>query len=436
VPVIVAIAAALGLAAAVFAQAGLTWKTPLEIAVGGGVRGPWQQNESKFDYVDDASVALDARGAAAVAWVDQRRKDVLFQVFDATGAARFRTPVNVSRSPGVFSWLPRVVVSRAHPGVFYLLWQEIVFSGGSHGGDIFFSRSPDGGRYFAKPINLSSSKPGDGKGRITKDIWHNGSFDLVEGLDGAVYVAWTEYEGPLWFTRSTNGGASFSNPVRIAGAAPAKPARAPALATAADGSVYLAWTLGEDDGADIRIAKSTDGGRTFGDATVVSKTPAYSDAPKLAVDRAGTVHVVHGESAGGPFDRYHVRYTRSRDGGRTFEPQRDVSSPHPQGAQSAAFPMLALDERGGVYVTWELFPDYRAAPRGLGVAMSRDRGDTFSAPALVPGSIDARGGANGSQQGRLMQKLAVNGSTIAVANSSLKDGDRSRVWLMRGELSP
>jgi hypothetical protein len=247
-----------------------------------------------------------------------------------------------------------------------------------------------------------------------------------------LHAAWTEYDGPLWFSRSTDRGVSFSKPRRIAGAAPDKPARAPALAAAADGSVYLAWTVGEDDSADIRVARSPDGGRTFGDAVVVSKTPTYSDAPKVALDRDGTLHVVYAESAGGPFERYHVRYTRSRDGGRTFEPSREISSPHPRGAQGAAFPMLALDQRGGVYVTWELFPDWRQGPRGLGVAMSHDRGETFSAPALVPDSIDPRGGTNGSHQGRLMQKLAVSGNAIAVVNSSLKDADRSRVWLMQG----
>lgn len=32
-----------------------------------------------------------------------------------------------------------------------VLWQEFVFSGGSHGGEAFFSRSTDGGRTFSGP---------------------------------------------------------------------------------------------------------------------------------------------------------------------------------------------------------------------------------------------------------------------------------------------
>ena len=90
---------------------GSAWSAVTEIASGGGRRGPWQQNESKYDYVDDPTIALDPEGVAALAWVDQRQKDVLFQAYDRNGKPRLNEPVNVSRSPTVFSWLPRVVLS-------------------------------------------------------------------------------------------------------------------------------------------------------------------------------------------------------------------------------------------------------------------------------------------------------------------------------------
>ena len=59
----------------------------------------------------------------------------------------------------------------------------------------------------------------------------------------------------------------------------------------------------------------------------------------------------------------------------------------------------------------------------------------FSAPAIVPGSSDPAGGLNGSHQGLLMRKLGVKrAGDIAVVNSSLKHHEKSRVWLMRGQL--
>lgn len=410
----------------------LNWQAPIDVARGRGERGPWQQNESRYDFVDDPAVALDDRGEAALAWVDQARKAVLFQRYGVDGKPLLARPVDVSRQPRTFSWLPRVVLSPQSPQQVYVIWQEIIFSGGSHGGEILFARSLDGGRTFEPPLNLSNSMPGDGKGRITRDVWHNGSFDLVAAPGGVLYAAWTEYDGPLWFRRSLDGGRSFSAPSRIAGGPRTDPARAPALAVGADGAVLLAWTVGENVAADIHLARSTDGGRSFGAARRIAPSPQYSDAPKLAVDGRGVLHLAYAESRGGPFERHTVRYLRSHDGGRNFETPRELSRPLPAGFDGAGYPALALDGRGRVYVSWELYPTGRVSPHGLALALSADGGDRFGVPVLVPGSDDAGGGANGSSQGLLMNKLAVNrAGAVALANSALRTGAHSRVWLMR-----
>ena len=411
----------------------VAWQPSIEIARGRGERGPWQQSDSRYDFVDDPSVALNDRGDIAVAWVDQAAKAVLFQRFSADGKQQLERPTNVSRQPQTFSWLPRVVAAPDAPETVFVLWQEIIFSGGSHGGDILFARSSDGGKTFTPALNISSSVGGDGKGRINRDIWHNGSLDLVAGPNGMLYAAWTEYDGPLWFSRSSDGGRSFSRPQRVA--AGDKPARAPSLALGPERTVYLAWTTGEDEGADIQLAKSTDGGASFGPPLRVAPSKNYSDAPKLAVGPGGVLHLAYAESSGGPFARYRIRYTRSTDGGRSFATSRDISRPMPGSFASAAFPALAVDGRGRVCVLWELYDDERQRPRGLGLAVSSDGGRSFSEPSLVPDSADAAGGFNGSTQGLLMQKLAVNaGGAIAVVNSSLKQDAHSRVWLMRGAL--
>ncbi len=414
----------------------LAWHGSTEIAGGRGERGPWQQNESRYDYVDDPAVAIDDRGNIAVAWVAQARKDVFFQRLSADGAKRAGTPVNISRSPDTFSWLPRIGIAPDDPQKIFILWQEIIFSGGSHGGDILFARSEDGGASFSQPVNLSNSAGGDGKGRINQKIWHNGSLDLAAGADGAIYVAWTEYDGPLWFSHSTDGGKKFSQPRRVAGGRNADPARAPSLALGHDRDVYLAWTIGEDQAADIHVAKSVDGGATFREPIIVAKSDGYSDAPKIAVDSIGTVHLVFAESSDGPFARYQVRYTRSTDGARTFDVPREISSPLSESNRGAAFPALSIDAANRLYVMWELFDERRRGPRGLGLTISTDGGRSFKQPTLVPQSIDPAGGSNGSHQGLLMKKLAVSSSgAVAIVNSSLKQHEHSRVWLIRAEIA-
>ncbi|MDX1513716.1 MAG: hypothetical protein R3174_08225, partial [Gammaproteobacteria bacterium] len=62
-----------------------------------------------------------------------------------------------------------------------------------------------------------------------------------------------------------------------------------------------------------------------------------------------------------------------------------------------------------------------------------DGGQTFESPVAVPGSADPDGGVNGSLQGSLMRKLAVNRTgAIAVVNSSFRPGRSSHVRLIRG----
>ena len=412
---------------------GVQWMAPVELARGAGLRGPWRQNDSRYDFVDDPALALAADGSLVVAWVDQARKAVVVQRRGAAGQPA-SPPAEVAGAPHAFSWIPRLAVAPDAPQQVLLLWQEILFSGGSHGGEMMLARSGDGGRSFSAAINLSNSRGGDGKGRITPEYWHNGSYDLLAAPGGRVFAAWTEYDGPLWVARSVDAGESFSRPVRVAGGRGERPARAPALAMGSDGALLLAWTEGDHAMADLRIARSADGGASFREVATVG-VPGYSDAPRLAVGREGVVHLAWAESEGGPFRRQRVHHARSRDGGRNWEPPRTVMDELPAPFVSAGFPSLALDAQGAVLVLAELREDLRQLPRGLAVAVSADGGDSFGAPQLVPHSRDPGGGFNGSTQGLLVPKLAVNArGDVAVVNSALREGSHSRVWLMRGRL--
>jgi hypothetical protein len=397
----------------------LVWQDAITIAAGPGEKGPWRQNDSRYDYVDDATVAFVPGGGLLLSWVDQRSKDVWVRPVDAAGSAGKN--LNVSRSPATFSWHPRIAVDPGRPGRVYLLWQEIIFSGGSHGGDILFAASNDGGRSFAAPLNLSRSEGGDGKGRLSREVWSNGSLDLAAGADGSIVAAWTEYHGALWTARSSNAGASFSAPHRVAGD-DARPARAPALAAGPGAAFHLAWTVGEDPAARIRVAHSRDGGVRFGAPQLVNAGAGRADAPDLAVDGTGRLHLVFAQHGA----RAQVRYTSMAADSGSFDPVRTLS-----GAQAAAYPTLASDGRDGLAVLWE---HLGSGGRGqsLGFALSRDGGRRFSNPAVVPGSNAPAAGSNGSQQGLLGRKLALDeAGRIAVVNSSLAPKKGSRVWLMR-----
>lgn len=411
-------------------RAGVTWSPPVEVARGAGERGPWRQNESRYNHVDDGTLAFSSDGGLFVGWVDHAQKDVFVRYYASDG--RVGDSVNVSRTPAIFSWLPRLVVSRADARHVYVLWQEIVFSGGSHGGEMFFARSEDRGATFGPPVNLSRSLAGDGKGRITRDVWHNGSFDLAEGEDGTLHVAWTDYEGSLWYTQSGDQGRTFARRREIDTGHPGKPARGPTLVAAGRG-VFLGWTTGEDSAADLRVAHGEGG--VFSPPVIVARTAGYSDAPKLGVDARGTLHVVFAEMANGALGRGRVLYSRSRDRGRTFDAPRAISGRG--GAEGAGFPHLAIGPGEELYIVFERFETGAARPHGLKFVTSVDAGRSFSEPVLLPGLAGEKDERNGSFQGLLMRKLAVNEvGEIGVINSVLDVGSHSRILLLRGRHVP
>jgi hypothetical protein len=363
----------------------------LVIATGAAQRGPWLMNDSDYRWVDDPTVAID--GDVGVAWVDQAKKDLFFQRYDAANKARLASPTNVSKSPSTFSWGPRIAMSGRNVS---LLWQEIEFTGGTHGGEIHFARSQDGGATFAAPINLSNSTAGDGKGRLSKDLWDNGSLDLVRA-DQGLYAVWTEYEGALWLRRSTDGGATFERAVRVA-----KDARGPSIAVHKS-AVHVAWSVA---GKTIELASSEDGGRSFGTA----RTLFEGDAPKLAVDSKGNIHLAFAKGN-------EVHYSADLKSSRRIDHAK----------LRAGFPTLRIDGKDRVYAVWEEFLAPNEHPRALMFATSTD-GFTPRALPIASASL----GYNGSQQGLLTSKLDVSASgEIAVVNSTFRANERSDVWLLR-----
>ena len=401
----------------------------VEVASGNAHRGPWRMNESDFDYIDDPTVAIAEDGHVGVAWADLARQNIYFQMYGPDGEPRFAEPVDVSSHDGIFSWLPTLIIAPGDEPQVFALWQEIVFSGGSHGGEIFFARSGDGGAMFTAPVNLSNTIAGAGKGRLTAERWDNGSLDLAMGPDGHLHAAWTEYEGRLWVRRSTDLGATFEEPVHVAGD-DARPARAPALAVDGEGNIHLAWTVGEDAAADIHVATATDG-RSFGEPVIVASN-GHADTPRLAADADGRLHLVYGESTDGPFQQYRIRYAHRDPGDEGFSTPRTIVAPQGR-LESVNFPDLALDGADNLYVVWERYLDRRSRARGLGFTLSSDRGQSFSEPEIVPGSDDAALGFNGGLQGSLMNRLAANGEgTLALVTSTFAPARSSHVWLWLG----
>ncbi len=129
------------------------------------------------------------------------------------------------------------------------------------------------------------------------------------------------------------------------------------VAAGPGGAVYVAFrNIYKPNLRDVTLARSTDGGRTFGAPVRVSEDRwaidgCPDDGPAVAVDARGVVHVVWptlvSESEGKG-----VFYSYSTDGGRTFAPRLRLDggadgAAHPQMASAGDQLMVAWDQARG-----------------------------------------------------------------------------------------
>jgi hypothetical protein len=194
--------------------------------------------------------------------------------------------------------------------------------------------------------------PGDGVGPGANQ-W---ALPVVDDT-GALAVSYvsedcnTAYDRAMYFTRSTDGGASFSAPVRIdkpgqfadnpntQDILPAKHARIPMSPSMAFDPTrhrllyaYQNYVDARTSGADISLQTSDDYGATWSNARPISVTPTGAAAPNdqffpwLAVDPQGIAHAIWFDNRNDPGDKLIETFQgTSTDGGLTWA-NRDISS--------------------------------------------------------------------------------------------------------------
>lgn len=288
----------------------------------------------------------------------------------------------------------------------------------AHRNGIFTSRSADGGGSWTDPVPVvehpeTPGIPFEDKPMMTADR-RDGS-----PHHGNLYVAWTQFRAGasgIRFSRSTDGGRSWSGPIEISDR-PGSPqdtvgaAEGTDLAVGPDGTLYVVWS----DSTGLLLDRSEDGGRTFGTdvhvrrtADIVFPVPGVARAngyPSLEVDpRSGRLFVTWVDRGSGEAD---VWLTTSEDGGGTWTGPVLVSGDPAGSGIEHFFAWSAVDPVTGTYVAG-YYRTVRADPAGpelrYTVSWSTDGGRTFSrrpwgAPFRPGGEflgdytgVDARGG--------------------------------------------
>src|SRR5438876_5042560 len=285
--------------------------------------------------------------------------------YDEDGARYVRTVLVARGTPsanfaGVFQDKVNLTVDQtggARTGYVYVAWAK--YSGYAPNNVILFSRSTDHGQTFFTPI------------RVTTGLFEEQFADLAVGPEGDVYLTFRTIShqpstfDAIWLVKSTDGGASWSDPQVVARITP-----------------FDSDQFGGGDCGDGPFACAT--GLTYS---------RFASLSAVAADETG-VHVVwSAENAAGQAKIY-VR--NSPDG---------LSWPSPAAT-------LDSNPAGHQY-----FPDIASANGVLRVAFYDSRSDPAYSPSLPPG--DTAGGANsGGAVDTFVASSSCGGSAWSVSTVS------------------
>ncbi len=189
------------------------------------------------------------------------------------------------------------------------------------------------------------------------------------------------------FSYSADGGSTWTYGGRVPSSADLN--ADPSIASDPDGNFFYAYLdafnlAGGGSEFFVRVAKSTDGGRTFPTFSV-AVSGSFPDKELIAVDTSarsrqrGTIYLAYSDRSGIGID---LRVVVSGDGGASWSAPRILAAAAPGFSEVVigAVPVIASD--GTAYVFWSRFVE-SGPPMSIEFSKSEDGGDTWSPPAPV-----------------------------------------------------
>lgn len=205
---------------------------------------------------------------------------------------------------------------------------------------------------------------------------------------GKIYMAWFEEEKEvhsLYLSTSADGGKSFSPKVKINGVTeePDSIHQSPSLGLGSNGEVYVVWKSKQPGGgfsSNLNFSRSLDGGKSFSSSVVINDnpTPGFAGFESIAAGSNGAIYVAWIDKRGkNPKDPPSAYFARSLDGGKSFEKNLKIDA----GACICCRTALAVGPDGTIYAAWR--KAFEGNIKEIAVASSADGGETFSPPSIV-----------------------------------------------------
>jgi hypothetical protein len=244
------------------------------------------------------------------------------------------------------------------------------------GAEIVHAASSDAGATFPEVKVISSI-----------DYFNSYAGDVAAGW--GVAAAWSNSdlatESRIDFCESEDGGVTFTVPKRVDTASGF--VSSPSIALHGSGDVYIAWVENVDpfgalEADEIFFTRSTDRGATFSPPVNLTSNSEKSWPPRMAVDDSGAIYLVWPE---GDFTvDMKLMFTVSHDGGASFSAPRVLAGPTP-----SVEGRIAAVGGGVLWLAWHTWESpYDPATYAAHISRSSDGGETFSQPAELPGLME------------------------------------------------
>jgi hypothetical protein len=309
----------------------------------------WSQPSTPVDSAGKAFTPKIAwsNKSLVVVWADERRRNRVFDIY-------------ARRSPdGGKTWEPEQILSvfpQQLPGDLYArpvlvsdgqdrLW--VIWVGLRSGNSaLYLSRSTDGGRRWADPVALTTD---------SRSVFG----DILLRAGDRMLLVWQDMrtDRDRLYAVSSSDGATWTAPVRVDHLPADSTANtsSPTALLSPDGEALVAWEDGRNGRADIFLARSADGGRTWGKEDLRMDMDeagtAVSRYAKLAKAKDGRVALAWEDDRAG-LEQIYLR-VRSAGGQQEWGPETRVTTPAPK--RGAHQPELLWDPDGALHLAWELW---------------------------------------------------------------------------------
>jgi hypothetical protein len=297
-----------------------------------------------FPETEGVTMAVEADGTVNACWskVISYTEEMLYMKRSTDGGDTWDSALQVTKhGPNMPYWPVLAVDESGNLNCLHCRYSD---------GNVYYHRSTNSGQTWNTPVKLSNPAyplyTDSSKGDMVVD--GSGNINVLFQLSEA-----EARPGNIYFTRSTNNGASWTTPLLIS---VSNYGMYPAIAVDGNGNLYAAWKKRKTYATAktawyTHLRRSSNGGATWTSGINVNSGQEghYSGGPKIAVDLTNNyIFLVWAKRDNYFSGNYKVFFSRSTDSGATWSSPLNITA----NGLSNTYPDMTVDSVGNINVVW------------------------------------------------------------------------------------